>query len=211
MLHSWQTIVYPHRDQQFKGLSMILGWIPCVQVTSHLKCNKLVSVRSSLPCINIGVRVELTLDKLAKPTWLKADNPSNVVKDWTWVEHKVKIASLKVRVQSAIYGDPLHPDPHCPRTYVPEQNNGPSVCPALLRPARLPANLFTWQRFQCWHNLAEKMDPGGKFSRAPARPPNALLTMLCLNAAWENAAALPCRCAGLPLHRLVSCLLKESK
>jgi len=33
----------------------------CVQVASHLKSIRLVSVSSSLPCINIGVRIELTL------------------------------------------------------------------------------------------------------------------------------------------------------
>jgi len=33
-----------------------------VFVTSHLKCIRLVSVRSSLPCINTGVRIELTLN-----------------------------------------------------------------------------------------------------------------------------------------------------
>jgi len=31
----------------------------------HLKCIRLVSVRSSLPCIIIGVRIELTLNKAA--------------------------------------------------------------------------------------------------------------------------------------------------
>ena len=35
----------------------------CVQVTSHLKCIRLVSVRSSLPRLNIGVRIELTQTK----------------------------------------------------------------------------------------------------------------------------------------------------
>ena len=39
----------------------VLGWFPCVQVISHLKCVRLVSERSSLPCINIGERIELTL------------------------------------------------------------------------------------------------------------------------------------------------------
>jgi len=38
----------------------VLGWFPCVQVTSHVKCIRLVSERSSLPCINIGVRIKLT-------------------------------------------------------------------------------------------------------------------------------------------------------
>jgi len=40
---------------------LVLGWFPCAQVTSHLKCIRLVYVRSSLPCVNIGVRIELTL------------------------------------------------------------------------------------------------------------------------------------------------------
>jgi len=34
-----------------------LGWFPCVQVNPHLKC---IYVRSSLPCTNIGMRIELT-------------------------------------------------------------------------------------------------------------------------------------------------------
>jgi len=33
---------------------------PCAQVTSHLQCIRLVFVRSSLSCINIGVQIELT-------------------------------------------------------------------------------------------------------------------------------------------------------
>jgi len=36
----------------------VLGWFPCAQVTSHLKCIRLVAVRSSLLFINIGVRTE---------------------------------------------------------------------------------------------------------------------------------------------------------
>ena len=39
----------------------ILGSFPCVQVSSHLKCIKLVSLCFSLPCNNIGVRKVLTL------------------------------------------------------------------------------------------------------------------------------------------------------
>ena len=38
----------------------VLGWFLCVQVNSHLNCVRFVSVRSSLPCTNIGVRIELT-------------------------------------------------------------------------------------------------------------------------------------------------------
>jgi len=38
----------------------VLGCFPCVQVTSHLKCIGSVSVRSSVSCINMGVRIELT-------------------------------------------------------------------------------------------------------------------------------------------------------
>jgi len=38
----------------------VLGWFPCVQVISHLKCLGLVSVLSSLPCIKIGVQIQLT-------------------------------------------------------------------------------------------------------------------------------------------------------
>jgi len=30
---------------------MVFGWAPCVEVTSHLKCNRLVYVRSSLPIL----------------------------------------------------------------------------------------------------------------------------------------------------------------
>jgi len=37
----------------------VLGCFPCVQVISHLKCTRLGSVRSSLSCINIGVRILL--------------------------------------------------------------------------------------------------------------------------------------------------------
>jgi len=37
-----------------------LGWFPCVQVTSYSECIRLVSVRSSLPCSNMGVRIEPT-------------------------------------------------------------------------------------------------------------------------------------------------------
>jgi len=39
----------------------VMYWFPCVQVTSQIKCVRLVFVRSSLPCINKGVRIELTL------------------------------------------------------------------------------------------------------------------------------------------------------
>jgi len=42
----------------------VLGWFPCVQVTPHVKCIRLVSVRSSLPRINIDVRIKLTLGKI---------------------------------------------------------------------------------------------------------------------------------------------------
>ena len=35
----------------------VLGLFPCVQVTSHLKYIRVDSVGSSLPCINIGVRI----------------------------------------------------------------------------------------------------------------------------------------------------------
>jgi len=31
-----------------------------IHTLPHLKCIRLASVRSSLPCINIGVRIELT-------------------------------------------------------------------------------------------------------------------------------------------------------
>jgi len=33
---------------------------PCVQVTSHFQCIRLVTVRSSLPCININLRIAKT-------------------------------------------------------------------------------------------------------------------------------------------------------
>jgi len=38
-----------------------LGWFPCVQVIADSKCTRLIPVRSSLPCINVGVRVELKI------------------------------------------------------------------------------------------------------------------------------------------------------
>jgi len=41
-------------------LTQLKYWFPCVQVTSHLKRIRLVSLRSSIPCINIGVRIEQT-------------------------------------------------------------------------------------------------------------------------------------------------------
>ena len=37
-----------------------------VHTLSHLKCLRLVSVCSSLPCINIGVRIELTVSTFHK-------------------------------------------------------------------------------------------------------------------------------------------------
>ena len=39
---------------------------PCIQLTSLLKCIRLVSVRSSLPCLNIVVRLELPTDTLTE-------------------------------------------------------------------------------------------------------------------------------------------------
>jgi len=47
---------------------MVLGWFPCVQVTFHVECTRFVSVRFSLPCINIDVRIELT----KKIIWLNS-------------------------------------------------------------------------------------------------------------------------------------------
>jgi len=42
----------------------VLGWFLCAQVTSHLKCIRLVAVCSSPPYINIGVRIEQTKNKI---------------------------------------------------------------------------------------------------------------------------------------------------
>jgi len=59
------------------SIENLLGLFPCVEVTSHLKCIRSVSVRFSLSCINIGKRIELTL-KITKlrslpvlPSYLK--------------------------------------------------------------------------------------------------------------------------------------------
>ena len=41
-------------------LNYIIGWFPCFQVTYHFKWIRLVSVRLSLPCINVAVRIKLT-------------------------------------------------------------------------------------------------------------------------------------------------------
>jgi len=51
-----------HRSEYFTRcpIENVFGCFPCVQVTSHLICIRLVSVRSSLPCITIGVCIELT-------------------------------------------------------------------------------------------------------------------------------------------------------
>jgi len=47
----WLSHTMPH---------LILAWFPGVQVTSHLKCIRLISVSSGLPYTSIGVRIELT-------------------------------------------------------------------------------------------------------------------------------------------------------
>ena len=71
-----------YEDSHAAPLKIVLGWFPCVQVTSHLPkihsvgfrfvlpyrranetdltCIRLLSVRSSLHCINTCVRIELT-------------------------------------------------------------------------------------------------------------------------------------------------------
>jgi len=47
----------------------VLGLFPSIQVTSHLKRIRFVSVRSSLPWINIGVRIELTFFLFGEIVW----------------------------------------------------------------------------------------------------------------------------------------------
>jgi len=55
-LESW-VIFYYEVSIQFTRCPIwnVLGWFRCVQVTSHLKCIRFVSMRSSLPYINMGI------------------------------------------------------------------------------------------------------------------------------------------------------------
>jgi len=63
--HTTRPVILPAHNISFSGYShacpiySALFWVPCVQVTC-LKCITLVYVRSSLPCINIGVRIATT-------------------------------------------------------------------------------------------------------------------------------------------------------